>query len=33
MALAPIVGIARASSAAPELALAIGCDLGLPGDR
>jgi 4-carboxymuconolactone decarboxylase len=33
VALAPIVGIARASSAAPELALAIGCDLGLAGDR
>lgn len=30
-ALAPIVGIARVSSAAPEVALAIGCDLDLPG--
>jgi 4-carboxymuconolactone decarboxylase len=33
VALAPIVGIARVNSAAPEIALAIGCDLGLPGDR
>lgn len=32
MALAPIVGIARASSAAPEVALAIGCDIGLTSD-
>jgi alkylhydroperoxidase/carboxymuconolactone decarboxylase family protein YurZ len=32
-ALAPIVGTARMTSAAPEVALAIGCDLGLPGDR
>jgi 4-carboxymuconolactone decarboxylase len=30
-ALAPIVGIARVSSAAPEVALAIGCDPDLPG--
>jgi 4-carboxymuconolactone decarboxylase len=32
VALAPIVGIARVSSAAPEVALAIGCDLDLPCD-
>jgi 4-carboxymuconolactone decarboxylase len=31
-ALAPIVGSARVSSAAPEVALAIGCDLDLPAD-
>jgi 4-carboxymuconolactone decarboxylase len=30
-ALAPTVGIARVSSAAPEVALAIGCDPDLPG--
>jgi 4-carboxymuconolactone decarboxylase len=29
-ALAPIVGSVRVSSAAPEVALAIGCDLDLP---
>jgi alkylhydroperoxidase/carboxymuconolactone decarboxylase family protein YurZ len=33
LALAPIVGIVRVSSAAPEVALAIGCDLGLPADK
>lgn len=27
--LAPVVGVARVNSAAPEVALAIGCDLGL----
>jgi 4-carboxymuconolactone decarboxylase len=32
-ALAPVVGSVRVSSAAPEVALAIGCDLDLPGDR
>jgi hypothetical protein len=31
--LAPIVGSVRVSSAAPEVALAIGCDLDLPADR
>jgi 4-carboxymuconolactone decarboxylase len=31
-ALAPIVGSVRVSSAAPEVALAIGCDLDLPAD-
>ena len=31
-ALAPIVGSVRVSSAAPEVALAIGCDLDLPTD-
>jgi 4-carboxymuconolactone decarboxylase len=31
-ALAPIVGTVRVSSAAPEVALAIGCDLDLPAD-
>jgi 4-carboxymuconolactone decarboxylase len=30
--LAPIVGSVRVSSAAPEVALAIGCDLDLPAD-
>ena len=29
-ALAPIVGIVRVNSAAPEVALAIGCDVDLP---
>lgn len=29
-AVAPIVGLARVNSAAPEVALAIGCDLDLP---
>jgi alkylhydroperoxidase/carboxymuconolactone decarboxylase family protein YurZ len=33
VALAPIVGIARVNSAAPEVALAIGCDLGVPDER
>jgi 4-carboxymuconolactone decarboxylase len=33
VALAPIVGIVRVNSAAPEVALAIGCDLDLPGER
>jgi len=33
VALAPIVGIARVNSAAPEVALAIGCDLDLPATR
>lgn len=33
VALAPIVGVARMNSAAPELALAIGDDLDLPGLR
>ncbi|MFO7279577.1 MAG: carboxymuconolactone decarboxylase family protein [Thermoanaerobacterales bacterium] len=28
--LAPVVGAPRVSSAAPEVALAIGCDLGMP---
>lgn len=28
--LAPVVGVPRVSSAAPEVALAIGCDLGMP---
>ena len=32
VALAPIVGSVRVNSAAPEVALAIGCDLDLPGD-
>jgi 4-carboxymuconolactone decarboxylase len=32
-ALAPIVGTARVTSAAPEVAVAIGCDLGVSGDR
>jgi 4-carboxymuconolactone decarboxylase len=32
VALAPIVGNVRVSSAAPEVALAIGCQLDLPGD-
>jgi len=32
VALAPIVGVVRVSSAAPEVALAIGCDLDLPRD-
>jgi 4-carboxymuconolactone decarboxylase len=32
-ALVPVVGLVRANSAAPELALAIGCDLDLPGMR
>ena len=27
VAVAPVVGMARAGSAAPELALAVGCDL------
>ncbi len=31
-ALAPIVGAVRVSSAAPEVALAIGCDFDLPRD-
>lgn len=31
-ALAPVVGSARLGSALPEIALAIGCDLGVPGD-
>ena len=31
VALTPIVGTARVAAAAPEVALAIGCDLGLPG--
>jgi hypothetical protein len=30
VALAPIVGTVRVSSAAPEIALAIGCDIGTP---
>lgn len=30
-ALAPVVGTARLGSAVPEVALAIGCDLGVPG--
>ena len=33
VALAPIVGIVRVNSAAPEVALAIGCDLDLPDER
>jgi alkylhydroperoxidase/carboxymuconolactone decarboxylase family protein YurZ len=33
VALTPVVGTARVASAAPEVALAIGCDLGLPDDR
>jgi 4-carboxymuconolactone decarboxylase len=33
VALAPIVGLVRVNSAAPEVALAIGCDLDLPDDR
>lgn len=33
MALVPIVGAVRVNAAAPEVALAIGCDLGLPGGR
>jgi len=32
VALEPIVGNVRVSSAAPEVALAIGCNLDLPGD-
>jgi 4-carboxymuconolactone decarboxylase len=32
VALAPIVGVVRVNSAAPEIALAIGCDLDLPGE-
>lgn len=32
LALAPVVGFVRVSSAAPEVALAIGCDLRVPGD-
>jgi alkylhydroperoxidase/carboxymuconolactone decarboxylase family protein YurZ len=32
VALTPIVGTARVASAAPEVALAIGCDLGIPSD-
>ncbi|MGH9261627.1 MAG: carboxymuconolactone decarboxylase family protein [Acidimicrobiales bacterium] len=30
-ALAPIVGLARVNAATPEVALAIGCDLDVPG--
>jgi 4-carboxymuconolactone decarboxylase len=30
LALAPIVGTVRVSSAAPEVALAIGCDIDMP---
>ena len=32
VALTPVVGTARVASAAPEVALAIDCDLGLPSD-
>ncbi len=32
VALAPIVGTVRVSAAAPEVALAIGCDLGVADD-
>jgi 4-carboxymuconolactone decarboxylase len=30
VAVAPLVGVARVNRAAPEVAAAIGCDLGLP---
>ncbi|MGH9228805.1 MAG: carboxymuconolactone decarboxylase family protein [Acidimicrobiales bacterium] len=33
VALAPIAGTVRVNAAAPDVALAIGCDIGLPDDR
>lgn len=32
-ALVPVVGTVRVSAAAPRLALAIGCDIGIPADE